>query len=120
MEANWSNGEQCWKVAATSRRSNVATLGKPIQKSTTRNVATSQRRDVATSERQHGICTSSFKALMVQNWGHREAYERGHGIPEQQGHRFRRSARDLYCFSFLDIRMMFLRLNIFIFSFSMF
>ena len=71
------------KVAATSRRPNVATLGQLIQKSTIKNVTTSQRRDVATSRRQHEICTSSFKAPMVQKSGHREAYERGHGIPEQ-------------------------------------
>ena len=84
MEANWSNGEQCRKVAATSRCPHVATLGQLIQKSTIKNVAMSQHRDVATSRRQHEICTSSFKAPMVQKSGHREAYERGHGIPEQR------------------------------------
>ena len=84
----------------TSRRFNVATLGQPIQKSTIKNVvtsqrrdvstsrrlnvATSQRRDVATSRRQHEIYTSSFKAPMVQKSGHREAYELGHGIPEHE------------------------------------
>ena len=57
------------KGSATSRRSNVAT---------------SPRRDVPTSRRQHGICTSSFKGPMFHNGGHREAYEQGHGIPEQQ------------------------------------
>ena len=71
-----------------SRRLHVATfqrrdVGSTMQKSTIKNVVTSQRRDVATSRRQHGICTSSFKARMVQNGGHREAYERRHGIPEQ-------------------------------------
>ena len=74
----------------TSRRPNVATLGQLIQKSTIKNVTTSQRlnvaasqrRDVATLRRQHEICTSSFKAPMVQKSGDREAYERGHGIPE--------------------------------------
>ena len=79
----------------TSRRSYVATLGQPIQKSTIKkrrevstsrrlNVATSQRRDVATSRHQHEICTSSFKAPMVQKSGHREAYELGRGIPKQE------------------------------------
>ena len=63
------------------------------------NVATSPHRDVPTSRRwvnqyrsqqletsrrQYEICTSSFKVPMVQNWGYREAYERGHEIPEQQ------------------------------------
>ena len=104
-----SNGEQSKKVAVTSRRSNVATspchdVRSTMQKSTIRNVvtfqrrdvstsrrrnvATSQRRDVATSRRQHGICTSSFKARMVRNRGHGEAYERGHGIPEQSDANF--------------------------------
>ena len=45
-------------------------------------VATSPRRDVATSRRQLEICTLSFKVRMVQKSGHREAYERRHGIPE--------------------------------------
>ena len=69
----------------TSRRSNIATYPRrdvstsrrwvnryrSQQSETSRhlNVPTSQRRAVATSRRQHGICTSSFKALMVQNWG---------------------------------------------------
>ena len=34
------------------------------------------------------VCTSSFKARMVQKAGHREAYERGHGIPEQSDANF--------------------------------
>ena len=88
------------KGSATSQRSNVATSPRrdvPMsrrwvnqyrshQSETSRrlNVATFQRHDVSTSRRQHGICTSSFKEPMVQNGGHREAYERGHGIPEQQ------------------------------------
>ena len=54
--------------APTSRRLNIVTL---------------QRRDVSTSRRRHGICTSSFKARVVRNPGDGEAYERGHGIPEQ-------------------------------------
>ena len=84
----WSNGEQSKKVAVTPRRSNVAT-------SPRRDVPTSRRwvnnaevnnqkhRDVPTSRRQYGICTSSFKARMARKARHREAYERGHGIPEQ-------------------------------------
>ena len=87
MEANWSNGEQCWKVAATSRRSNVATSPRrdvPTSLGTSRRphivtfqrrdvgltdteVNNQKRRDVSTSRRQHGICTSSFKAPMVEN-----------------------------------------------------
>ena len=127
------------KVAAASRRSNVTTSPRrdvPTSRrwvnqynsqqaatSRGRKVATSQRRDMATSRRQREICPPSLKAARVQNSRYRGAYEQRHGIPEQQRHRFLRSARDLYCFSFLDIRMMFLRflrLNIFIFLFSMF
>ena len=84
------------------------------------NVATPQRRGVATSRHQREIFPPSLKAVRVQNSRYREAYERGHGIPKQQRHRLRRSTLDLYCFPFLDIRMMFLRLNIYIFLFSMF
>ena len=94
METNWSNGEQCKKVAATSRRFHVATFptlrrwvnqyrSQQFKTSQRLNVATSQRRDVATSRRQLEICTSSFKVRMAQKSGDREVYERGHGIPEQ-------------------------------------
>ena len=90
----WSNREQSKKVAVTSRRPHVAMSQRhdvmsTMQKSTIRNVVTFQRREVSTSRRQHGIRTSSFKARMVQNErGHREAYERGHGIPEQSDANF--------------------------------
>ena len=77
MEANWSNGEQCWKVAATSRRFNVATsprLDIPtsrrwvnryrIQQSETSrrlNVATLQRRDVSTGSAPHHLKHQWFR-----------------------------------------------------------
>ena len=47
-----------------------------------------KRRDIPTSRRQHGICTSSFKARMARNEGHREVYKRGQGIPEQSDANF--------------------------------
>ena len=53
----WSIWRLCMKRSATSRRSNVTTLGQPIQKSTIRNVATSQRRDVSMS-RSLNVATS--------------------------------------------------------------
>ena len=81
--ANCGSKLEQWRAMQESG-CNVATLGQPIQKSTIKNVTTSQRRDVATSRRQHEICTSSFKAPMVQKSEHREAYERGHEILEQQ------------------------------------
>ena len=61
MEANWSNGEQCRKVAATSRRPHVTTLGQPIQKSTIKNVTTSQRRDVSTRSAPHHLKHQWFR-----------------------------------------------------------
>ena len=63
----------------TSRRHHVAT-------SPRRNVTTSRRHHVATSPRcdvSSKIYTSSFKVQMAQKLGHREAYERRHGFPEQ-------------------------------------
>ena len=99
METNWSNGEQCKKVAATSRRPNVATFphhdvstSRRFQRrdvgSTNTEVNNLKRRDASTSRRQLEICTSSFKVRMAQKSGHREAYERGHGIPEQSDTNF--------------------------------
>ena len=49
------------KGSATSRRSNVATLGQPIQKSTIRNVVTSQRRDVSTGSAPHHLKHQWFR-----------------------------------------------------------
>ena len=84
-EIGWSVATSPRRDVPTSRRLNVATLGQPIQQSTSSNVATSRRLNVATSRRQREICPPSLKAVRVQNLrGDREAYERGHGIPEQQ------------------------------------
>ena len=46
--------------------------------------------------------------------------ERGHGIPEQSDTEFEEVPEICTVSHFLDIRMMFLILNILIFSFSMF
>ena len=78
----------------TSRRPHVATsqrhdVGSTMQKSTIRNVVTLQRRDVSTSRHRHGIYTSSLKARVVRNPRYREAYERGHRIPEQSDTNFK-------------------------------
>ena len=79
----------------TSRRHHVATSPRrDVTTSRRHHVATSPRRDVTTSRRHHvatsprrdvssKICTSSFKVQMAQKLGHREAYERRHGFPEQ-------------------------------------
>ena len=122
------------KVARASRRSNVATSPRrdvPTSRRWVnqynsqqavmlqrRNVATWQHRNVATSARDLPSIIKSSKGSEFK--GDREAYEPGQGIPEQKRHRLQRSTRDLYCFPFLDSRMMFLRLNIYIFLFSMF
>ena len=96
----------------TSQRHDVEST---LQKSTSGNVATSQR--------QLEICSSSFKVRMAQKLGYREAYEQRHGIPEQSDTDFEDLPGICTASHFLilvDIRMMFLILNIFFFSFSMF
>ena len=124
----WSNGDRGKKVAVTPRRSNVATSSRrdvPASRRWVNNAEVNKwkRRDVPTSRRRLEICTSSFKVRMAQKGGHREAYERRHGIPEQSDTNFE-EVPEICTVSqfwiFLDIRMMFLILNIFIFSFGMF
>ena len=122
-----AGASRCSNIATSPRR-DVQTSGRWVnqyrsqQAETSRrlNVAMSQSCDVATSRRQREICPPSLKAPRVQNSRHREAYELGHRNPKQQRHRLPRRARELYCFPFLDNRMMFLRLNINIFVLSMF
>ena len=108
----------------TSQRRDVGSTNVQVNKQQRRDVSTSRRLNVAMLQRRDVNASSAFSSLKANggaDLGDREAYERGHGIPAQQRHRLRRSARDLYCFSFLlDIRMMFFRLNNVIFLFSMF
>ena len=131
MQVYWSEKSSCWKQVleqwgseqgsdchvATSPRRDVPT-------SRRLHVATSPRRDVATSLRQLEICTLSFKVRMVQKSGYREAYERRHGIPEQSDTDFEEVpgiCTVFHCLvTFSDIRMVFLILNTFFFSFIMF
>ena len=90
MQVHWNKKGSCWKhflehmEAMHEGVCHVVTFQRHDVGLTNTEVNNKKRRDVATSQRQHGICTSSFKASMVQNEGYREAYERGHGIPEQQ------------------------------------
>ena len=49
MEANWSNGEQCRKVAATSRRPHVATSQRRDVGSTNTEVNNKKRHDFSMS-----------------------------------------------------------------------
>ena len=95
MEANWSNGEQCWKVASTSRRPQVVTFQRrdvgstdtEVNNQKCRDVSTSRRLNVATSQRRD-VSTGSTPHHLKHQWfrieGHREAYEQGHGIPVQE------------------------------------
>ena len=79
---------------------------------------TSQRRDVSSRSAPHHL-----KYEWLRNQGDRESYKRGHGIPEQRDIDFEEVPGICTVFHFwifLDIRMMFLILNIFIFSLSMF
>ena len=115
MEANWSNREQCWNVATTSRRSNVATLGQPIHKSIIRNVATLQRRDVSARSAPHHLKHQWFR---IQ--GIKRRTNEGAEFQSSSDTNFEEVPVIYTVSHFLDIRMMFLRLNIFLFSFSMF
>ena len=82
-------------------------------------VATSPRRDVSSK-----ICTSSFKVRMAQKLGYREAYEKRHGIGEQIDTDSEGVLGICIAFHlldiFLDMKLMFLILDIWIFSFMMF
>ena len=103
---------------ATSPRRDVSTSRRWVNQYNSQQAVTSRRLNIATSARDLPSIIKSIKGSEFK--GDREAYERGHGIPEQQRHRLRRSTLDLYCLRFLDTRMMFLRLNIYSFSYSMF
>ena len=73
METNWSNGEQCKKVAATSRRPNVATFPRrDVSTSRRFHVATFPRRDVSTSRRfqRHDVGSTNTE---VNNLKRRDA-----------------------------------------------
>ena len=94
MQVHWSKKGSFWKHfwkqwgakqesgchVATFQRHDVPTSRRWVNNAEVNN---QKRRDAPTSRRRHGICTSSFKARVVRNPGDREAYERGHGIPEQ-------------------------------------
>ena len=89
----WNNGEQSKKVAVTSRRSNIATSQRTTlgQQCRSQQSETSRRRNVATSKRCD-VSTGSALHHLKHEWfgmrGHREAYERGHEIPEQSDANF--------------------------------
>ena len=116
----------------TSRRSHVTTFPtsrrwvnqyrvnnlkrRDVSTSRRLNFATFQRRDVSSRSAPHHL---KYAGLRNQR-GDREAYKREHGIPEQSDTYFEEVPEICSVSQFLDIRMMFLILNIFIFSFSMF
>ena len=99
----------------TSRRSNVATLGQPIQKSTIKNVATLQRRDVSTRSAPHHL-----KHQWFRNRGIGRRTNEGMKLQSSSDTDFEEVPVICIVSHLLDIRLMFFRLNIFIFSFSMF
>ena len=61
MEASWSNGEQCWKVAATSRRHHVVTFQRRDVGSTDTEVNNQKRRDVSTGSTPHHLKHQWFR-----------------------------------------------------------
>ena len=107
----------------TSQRRDVGSTNVQVNKRQRRDVSMSQRLNVATLQRRDVSTSSAFSALKANGGADLEA---SGGVQTRARnsratrHRLRSSAHDLYCFSFLDIKMMFLRLNIFIFLFSMF
>ena len=131
MEANWSNEEQCRKVATTSRSSNIATSPRrdvptsrrwvnqyrSQQSKTSRrlNVVTLQRRDVSTRSAPHHL-----KHQWFRNMGIERRTNKGTELQSSSDTDFEEVPVICIVSHLLDIRLMFLRLNIFIFSFSMF
>ena len=103
-----------------SRRPHVVTFQRRNVGSTDTKVNNQKRRDVSTSRRQHGICTSSFKAPMVQNGGMGRRTNEGTEFQSSSDTDFEEVPVICIVSHFLDIIMIFWRLNIFIFSFSMF
>ena len=61
MEANWSNGEQCWKVAATSRRPQVVTFQRRDVGSTDTEDNSQKRRDISTGFAPHHLKHQWFR-----------------------------------------------------------
>ena len=82
MEAFWSRGWQCIKVAETSRRCNVATSPRRDVGSTYIEVNKRQRRDVSMSRRQRECCLSIIKSKKGDQNSRiedRGSYKLGHG-----------------------------------------
>ena len=131
MEANWSNGEQCRKVAATSRRSHVATSPRRdvptsrrwVNQYRSQQSKTSQCLNVATLQRR-GVSTRSSPHHLKNQWFRIRGIERrtneGTELQSSSDTDFEEVPVICIVSHLLDIRLMFLRLNIFIFSFSMF
>ena len=115
MEANWSNGEQCRKVAATSQSSNVATFQRRDVGSTNTEVNNQKRRDVSTRSAPHHL-----KHQWFRNRGIERRTNEGTELESSNDTDFEEVPVICIVSHLLDIRLMFLRLKIFIFSFSMF
>ena len=86
------------KEAGASRRPHVVTSQRRDVELTNTIMNKQRCGNVATSARDLPSIIKSNKGSEFE--GDQEAYELGHGIPEQQRYRFRRSAFDLYCFPF--------------------
>ena len=81
--ANYGSKLEQWRAMQESG-CHVATSQRRDVRSTNTEVNNLKRRDASTSRRQLKIYTSSFKVRMAQKSGDGEAYERGHGIQEQE------------------------------------
>ena len=120
----WSNAEQSKEWLP---RRDVTKSRRRVNNVEVNNSATSRRHHVATAPRRDGtskICISSFNVRTARKLGHREAYEKRHGISEQIETDSEGVPGICTVFHLLDIfsdiLMMFLILDILIFSFMMF
>ena len=94
--ANFGSNLEQWKAkyegdwsVATFQCRDVLTSRRWVNQYNSQQAVMSRRGNVATSARDLPSIIKSTKGLEFE--GGSEAYERGHGIPEQQRHRLRRS-----------------------------
>ena len=122
--ADFGSKLEQWKAmhesAGALRRSNVATSPRRDVPTSRRWVNQYQSQQAVTSRRQRRICPPSFKSTKGSEFGVSGDVRTRARKSRAAAHRSRRRARDLYCFPFLDNRMMFYILNIDILLFSMF
>ena len=104
----------------TSRRPHVVTFQRRDVGSTDTEVNNQKRRDVSTSRRQHGFAPHHLRHQWFRMGGIGRRTNEGTEFQSSSDTDFEEVTVICTVSHFLDIRMIFWRLNIFIFSFSMF